>query len=195
MGSIIRIMGLKMIVKYKKNNMEINRKKIYYTENQAINNIGYVFKVSDDIAYARGLLKVQMSEMVKFFMKDGRPIYGIVNYLDNEGVAGITVLGDCTGITALTIVERVYIQPKIYGGSDVLGRILNPLGEPIDGMGEIKSKEYMNIERNAPSIIARKPVREPLETGKITKGNQEFTNYESVKDFNQSVKNFNDSFK
>jgi len=55
----------------------------FYQEN--LDEIGYVFKVSDDIVYARGLLKVQMSEMVRF-EKEGESIYGIVNYLDNEGV-------------------------------------------------------------------------------------------------------------
>jgi F-type H+-transporting ATPase subunit alpha len=162
MEVIIKIMNLRMIIRYSKNNIEM-RRKLYYTE-EDINNIGYVFKVSDEIVYARGLIKVQMSEMVKFLMED-EVIYGIVNYLDNEGIAGITVLGEATGIKAQTIVERVYIQPKVYGGYDVLGRILNPIGEPIDGQGEIKSREYINIEKNAPSIIARKPVREPLETG------------------------------
>lgn len=165
MNEIIKIMKIKLVIKYLKINVNEEIKKIYYSETEDINNLGYVFKVSDDIAYARGLLKVQMSEMVKFLMKDGKIIYGIVNYLDNEGIAGITVLGDSTGITAQTIVERIYMQPKVAGGYDVLGRILNPIGEPIDGMGEIKIKEFLNIERNAPSIIARKPVREPLETG------------------------------
>jgi F-type H+-transporting ATPase subunit alpha len=106
-----------------------------------------------------------MSEMVKFNLKDGEVVYGIVNYLDNEGVAGITVLGDSTGISAQTLVERVYIQPKIQGGYDVLGRILNPLGEPIDGKGKLLTTDQLSIEQIAPSIIARKPVREPLETG------------------------------
>jgi len=119
----------------------------------------------EDLLYVRGLLKVQMSEMVKFVSKEGELMYGIVNYLDNEGVVGITVLGDATGISAQTIVERVYMQPKILGGYEVIGRILNPIGEPLDGEGKIKSNESLNIERNAPSIIARKPVREPLETG------------------------------
>src|SRR6185436_3203065 len=95
----------------------------------------------------------------------GELMYGIVNYLDNEGVAGITILGDATGITAQTIVERAYTQPKIFGGYDVVGRIVNPIGEAIDGEGKIKSNENLNIEKNAPSIIDRKPVREPLETG------------------------------
>jgi len=166
-----------MLVNFSKNNIEGRVEKKFYTENnveidiqqeeinEEINNIGYVFKVSDDIVYARGLLKVQMSEMVKFNLKSGEVLYGIVNYLDNEGVAGITVLGDATGITAQTVAERIFLQPKIYGGYDVLGRVLNPLGETIDGKGVISSDIHINIEKNAPSIIARKPVREPLETG------------------------------
>jgi len=124
-----------------------------------------VFKVSDDIAYARGLIKAQMSEMVSFSLEDGSLLFGIVNYLDNEGVAGITVLGDATNVTAQTVVKRTFNQPKINGGYGVLGRVVNPLGEAIDGQGLIESTIVINIEKNAPSIIARKPVREPLETG------------------------------
>jgi F-type H+-transporting ATPase subunit alpha len=130
-----------------------------------IDDMGYVFKVSDDIVYARGLLKAQMSELVNFENVNNNKLYGIVNYLDNEGVVGITVLGDASNITAQTIVNRTNTQPKIKGGYNVLGRVVNPLGEAIDGKGEIKSDIELNIEKNAPSIIERKPVREPLETG------------------------------
>src|SRR6185436_20661169 len=77
-----------------------------------------------------------------------------------------TVLGDATSITAQTLVERVYEQPKIRSGYDVLGRIINPIGEPIDGKGPLSAaSKLVNIEKNAPSIIDRKPVREPLKTG------------------------------
>ncbi|MGZ5551496.1 MAG: F0F1 ATP synthase subunit alpha [Nitrososphaeraceae archaeon] len=154
-----------MIVIFSKNNIEGSKERKNYVEAEDIDNIGFVFKVSDEIAYARGLLKVQMSEMVKFNLKNNETVFGIVNYLDNEGVAGITVLGDSSGITAQTVVERVYIQPKIQGGYNVLGRILNPIGEPIDGKGNLVTDAQLNIEKVAPSIIARKPVREPLETG------------------------------
>jgi F-type H+-transporting ATPase subunit alpha len=130
-----------------------------------MNDIGYVFKVSDDIAYARGLLQAQMSEMVLFNIEDGEDLYGIVNYLDNEGVAGITVLGDAVNIVANTVVKRTNLQPQIKAGYNVLGRVVNPLGEAIDGLNAIDSDIVVNIEQNAPSIIARKPVREPLETG------------------------------
>jgi F-type H+-transporting ATPase subunit alpha len=134
-------------------------------EEENLNDIGFVFKVSDDIAYARGLLKAQMTEMVTFKLEDEKNLFGIVNYLDNEGVAGITVLGDASVITAQTVVVRSYIQPKIAAGYNVLGRVLNPIGEPLDGEGSLESEMMTNIENNAPSIIARKPVREPLETG------------------------------
>jgi F-type H+/Na+-transporting ATPase subunit alpha len=162
---IVKLFSLNMIINFSKNNIEGNNEKKAYVEVDNINEIGFVFKVSDEIAYARGLLKVQMSEMVKFNLKDGETVFGIVNYLDNEGVAGITVLGDSSGITAQTVVERIYIQPKIQGGYDVLGRILSPIGEPIDGKGKLVDTVELNIEKVAPSIIARKPVREPLETG------------------------------
>jgi F-type H+/Na+-transporting ATPase subunit alpha len=129
-----------------------------------LDNTGVVFKVSDDIAYAKGLLSVRMSEMVCFQTSSG-DLFGIVNYLDNEGVAGITVLGDCSNITANTLVTRTNKQATVKAGYGVLGRVVNPIGEPLDGQGEVKGDIIVNIEQNAPSIIARKPVREPLETG------------------------------
>jgi F-type H+/Na+-transporting ATPase subunit alpha len=165
MNKIIVLFKLNMIINYSKNKIEGNLKNENYAEIDNIDEIGFVYKVSDDIAYARGLLKVQMSEMVKFNLKDNKEIYGIVNYLDNEGAVGITVLGDASGITAQTVVERLYTQPKIAGGYDVLGRIVNPIGEVLDGKGQYSSNEQLMIEKIAPSIIERKPVREPLETG------------------------------
>ena len=98
-----------------------------------INNMGFVFKVSDDIVYARGLLRVQMSEMVRFELEN-ESLFGIVNYLDNEGVAGITVLGDATNITAQTVVVRTYKQPTIGTGYNALSRVVNSIGEAIDVM-------------------------------------------------------------
>jgi len=165
MKEVVFLFNLHMTINFIKNNIENRNEVKNYVEVDNINEIGFVFKVSDDIVYARGLLKVQMSEMVKFTLKDGEVMYGIVNYLDNEGVVGITVLGDASGITAQTVVERNYTQPKLFGGYDVLGRIINPIGEPLDGKGKIVSNDNLNIEKNAPSIIDRKPVREPLETG------------------------------
>jgi len=142
-----------------------NEKRNFYVQEENLNDMGFVFKVSDDIAYARGLLKAQMSEMVTFKLENGKVLLGIVNYLDNEGVAGITVLGDASVVTAQTVVVRSYVQPRISAGYGVLGRVLSPIGEPLDGQGNIESDIIVNIEKNAPSIIARKPVREPLETG------------------------------
>jgi F-type H+-transporting ATPase subunit alpha len=142
-----------------------NEKKNFFSKEENLNDMGFVFKVSDDIAYARGLLKAQMTEMVTFKLENGKVLLGIVNYLDNEGVAGITVLGDASVITAQTVVVRSYVQPRISAGYGVLGRVISPIGEALDGQGNIETEITVNIEKNAPSIIARKPVREPLETG------------------------------
>ena len=172
---IVRFFNLLNVIKFfknspiiiVKNNKFLNQKK-FYSVNEVVNkedldNQGVVFKVSDDIVYAKGLLNVRMSEMVSF--KVGVQLFGIVNYLDNEGVAGITVLGDASSITANTLVIRTFKQATIKAGYSVLGRVVNPVGEALDGKGDIKSEIYVNIEQNAPSIIDRKPVREPLETG------------------------------
>lgn len=174
---IVKFFNLVNIVKFfknfpiviSKNNKLISQKKFYSvldsdsSNQEDLDNQGVVFKVSDDIVYAKGLLNVRMSEMVNF--KVETQLFGIVNYLDNEGVAGITVLGDASSITANTLVVRTFKQATIKAGYSVLGRVVNPVGEALDGKGEIKTDIYVNIEQNAPSIIDRKPVREPLETG------------------------------
>jgi F-type H+/Na+-transporting ATPase subunit alpha len=145
----------------------IYNQKLNYSMNEDLNNVGYVFKVSDDIVYARGLLKAQMSEMVIFRLESNSNVVllGIINYLDNEGVAGITVLGDASILKSQTMVIRTNKQPQISAGYEMLGRVVNPIGEAIDGKGKIEANVTVNIEQKAPSIIARKPVREPLETG------------------------------
>jgi len=172
---IVRFFNLLSIVKFfknfsiivMKNNKMISQKRFYSVVEAAnkedLDNQGVVFKVSDDIVYAKGLLSVRMSEMVSF--KVANQLFGIVNYLDNEGVAGITVLGDASGITANTLVVRTFKQATIKAGYGVLSRVINPVGEALDGKGDIKTEILVNIEQNAPSIIDRKPVREPLETG------------------------------
>lgn len=175
---VVKIFKLLNIVKFFKalpivtikNNKFLNQKRFYSTtdaeatNNEDLDNQGVVFKVSDDIVYAKGLLNVRMSEMVRFQVGLGN-LYGIVNYLDNEGVAGITVLGDATSITANALVVRTFKQATIKAGYNTLGRVVNPVGEALDGKGEIESDIFVDIEQNAPSIIDRKPVREPLETG------------------------------
>jgi len=172
---IVKFFNLLSIVKFfknfpiivTKNNKVISQKNFYSvvedTNKEDLDDQGVVFKVSDDIVYAKGLLNVRMSEMVSFQVDN--PLFGIVNYLDNEGVAGITVLGDASVITANTLVVRTFKQATIKAGYNLLGRVVNPVGEALDGNGEVQSDIYVNIEQNAPSIIDRKPVREPLETG------------------------------
>jgi F-type H+-transporting ATPase subunit alpha len=143
----------------------VNQKLNYNLNNKIenVNDFGFVFQVSDDIVYVKGLLNVRMSEMI--FFQTNKNLFGIVNYLDNEGIAGITVLGDSSQIKANDLVSRTFTQATINVGYEILGRVINPIGESIDGKEEIKTNVKYNIERNAPSIIARKPVREPLETG------------------------------
>jgi F0F1-type ATP synthase alpha subunit len=92
--------------------------KINYKED--INNKDYVFKVSDEIVYERGLIKVQMSEMVKFLM-ECRGIYVIYNHISNADIVSSKIFSEATGLKLRTKEERVYIQiqPKVRGGCDV----------------------------------------------------------------------------
>jgi F-type H+/Na+-transporting ATPase subunit alpha len=121
---------------------------------------GSVLSVGDGVARAYGLEKVQAGELVMF----GNNVEGLVLNL-NEDSVGIAVMGDDSGIREGDIVKRTGRIADVAVGDGVLGRVLNGLGLPIDGKGDIKSTERRTIETKAPGIIARKPVHEPLQTG------------------------------
>jgi F0F1-type ATP synthase alpha subunit len=122
--------------------------KINYKED--INNKDYVFKVSDEIVYARGLIKVQMSEMVKFLM-ECMVIYVIVNNIGNGGIVSSKIFSEATGLKRRTKEECVYIriQPKVRGGCDVQVRE----GKQIGIKRDIKNR---NKKRSLATIVEDK---------------------------------------
>lgn len=122
--------------------------------------IGTVISVGDSIANIYRLDNVLYGEIVTF--ENGTKAM-VQNILENE--VGVILFGDDTDIKEG---DRVYKTGKKAGvpvGKGFIGRVVNPLGEPIDGFGEIEAEDYRPIENEAPSIIARKPVTVPLETG------------------------------
>jgi len=137
----------------------------------SIDDIGHVIKVSDDIVYATGMLKVQMSEVVVFTINPDKVLLGIVNFLDAEGLVGIIVMGDSSYIKAKMRVRRSSGQAWIYCDAHILSKVIDPLGNVL--YGKTLEKTYnshyaydrVKLEQEAPSIIKRQPVREPLETG------------------------------
>jgi F-type H+-transporting ATPase subunit alpha len=123
--------------------------------------IGTVLQVGDGIARVYGLTKVQSGELVEF--ADG--MQGIVLNLEEDNV-GVVLLGRSDEIKEGDTVKRTNKIASIRVGEGMLGRVVNTLGEPIDGKGPILGTTYeMPLERKAPGVIYRQPVNEPLQTG------------------------------
>jgi F-type H+-transporting ATPase subunit alpha len=117
--------------------------------------------VKDGVVQASGLFKVKAGEMVQFVNKD---IYGMALNLEKNTV-GIVVFGNDSEITEGDLVQRTGDLMSINVGEDVLGRVVNALGQPIDGKGPISGTRRLRIERKSPGIITRKSVHEPVQTG------------------------------
>ena len=123
--------------------------------------VGTVLQVGDGIARVYGLTKVQSGELVEF----DNALQGIVLNLEEDNV-GVVLLGKSDGIKEGDTVKRTRKIASINVGEGMLGRVVNTLGEPIDGKGPITGITYeMPIERKAPGVIYRQPVTEPLQTG------------------------------
>ena len=122
--------------------------------------VGTVLQVGDGIARVYGLSKVMASELVEF--SDG--IFGMVLNLEEDNV-GCILFGQSTLIKEGDIVKRTGRLASMPVGEQMLGRVINPLGQPLDGRGPIKTEKTMPIERKAPGVILRQPVKEPLQTG------------------------------
>lgn len=122
--------------------------------------IGTVISVGDGIARIYGLDNVEYSEMVEF--ESG--VKGMALNLEQHSV-GVVIFGDETTISEGDSVKRTGEIVQVKVGRELLGRVVDPLGNPIDGKGAIKSKESHRIDVKAPGIIARHSVHEPMQTG------------------------------
>ena len=125
-----------------------------------IEEIGTVISVGDGIARVYGLEKVMAGELVEF----PGSIYGMVLNLEEDNV-GVVIFGADYMIKEGDIVKRTGRIVEIPVGEGLLGRVVNALGQPIDERGPIDSKEMRRVELKAPGIVARKPVKESLQTG------------------------------
>ncbi len=122
--------------------------------------IGIVTYIGDYIARAYGLTEAMAGEVVEF--SSGHK--GIILNLEEESV-GIAIMGETEGIKEGDIVRRTGKLFEVPVGRAVLGRVINAIGEPIDGLGPIKYEQTRHVEVKAPGVIMRQPVREPLQTG------------------------------
>jgi len=126
----------------------------------SMNEIGTVLTIGDGVARVFGLKNAQNGELVEF----DSGVKGMVLNLETNNV-GIVVLGNDESIKEGSTVKRTEKIVSVPVGDALLGRVVNAIGEPIDGNGEIKATEERNIEVKAPGIIARKSVHEPMQTG------------------------------
>ena len=132
-----------------------------FDSTSSLNEIGSVLTVGDGIARAYGLSNAQYGELVEF----SNGIQGIVLNLEEDNV-GIVLLGSSTDIKEGDTVKRTSRIASVKVGEGIVGRVVDTLGNPIDGKGELKGDLYeMPLERKAPGVIFRQPVNEPLQTG------------------------------
>jgi F-type H+/Na+-transporting ATPase subunit alpha len=131
-----------------------------YEKTVEIQEIGTVLSTGDGIARVYGLDKVAAGELLEF----PHGIYGIALNLEEDNV-GSAIFGETHMIKEGDTVKRTGRIAEVPVGNALIGRVVNALGEPIDGRGPIGTKERRRIEIKAPGIVARQPVKEPLQTG------------------------------
>src|SRR5579859_2001375 len=122
--------------------------------------VGTVVSVGDGIARVYGLDRVMAGELVQF----PHDVVGLALNLEEDNV-GCVLLGEYYAIKEGDQVKRTGKIMSVPVGPALVGRVVNPLGVPIDGRGPIATKEFYPIERIAPGVVDRKPVKEPLQTG------------------------------
>ena len=125
--------------------------------------VGRVISVSDGICWMDGLSDIMYGELVEFYAED-RKMYGMVLDVQPDKV-GCIIFGRYEHIESLTQVRRLGRMAETSVGDELLGRVINPIGDPIDGKGRIWNFEKLPIECPAPPIPDRQPVNVPLETG------------------------------
>ena len=131
-----------------------------YEKKVEVAETGTVLSVGDGIARVYGVEKCMAMELLEFPGK----IYGIALNLEEDNV-GCAILGEDTHIKEGDIVKRTARIAEVPVGDAVIGRVIDPVGNPIDGKGPIEAKEFRRIEMKAPGVIERQPVNEPMYTG------------------------------
>ena len=125
-----------------------------------IYDVGTVLQVGDGIAHVYGLSQVMASELVEF----PNDVFGMVLNLEEDSV-GCVLFGDTTLVKEGDKVKRTKRVTSMPVGEEMLGRVITPLGVPIDGKGPISTTEFLPVERKALGVIQRQPVKDPLQTG------------------------------
>lgn len=125
-----------------------------------IYDVGTVVQIGDGVARLYGLTKCMASELIEF----PHGVFGMVLNLEEDNV-GCILFGDYTLVKEGDQVRRTRRVASMPVGEEMMGRVINPLGQPVDGRGPINTKKFLPIERKALGVIQRQPVKEPLQTG------------------------------
>jgi F-type H+/Na+-transporting ATPase subunit alpha len=131
-----------------------------YEQTVSVDEVGSVINVGDGIAHIHGLEKAMYGEMLAF----PHDVFGITLNLEEEEV-GAVLLGESSELKEGDTVKRTNTIMSVPVGDELIGRVVNPLGQPEDDKGPITAKQRSPIERLAPGVLDRQPVREPLQTG------------------------------
>lgn len=132
----------------------------HYDDKLDINEVGVVTYIGDGIARAHGLNNVLANELLEF----DNGSYGIAQNLESNDV-GIIILGNFDDIREGDQVKRTGEIMRVPVGDELIGRVVNPLGQPVDGLGDIKTSKTRPIEASAPGVMQRQSVNQPLQTG------------------------------
>ncbi len=131
-----------------------------YESKLEMESVGTVLQVGDGIARIWGLEDAMMSELVQF----PNDIIGMVLNLEEDSV-GVAVFGDVQAVKEGDTVRRTGKVAQVPAGKALIGRVVNPLGQPLDGKGPIVTDKFRVLEGNAPGVTHRQPVKEPVQTG------------------------------
>lgn len=131
-----------------------------YESQIQVSDVGTVIQIGDGIARAHGLDNVMSGELVEF----ANGVMGMALNLEENNV-GIVILGPYTGIKEGDEVRRTGRIMEVPVGEALIGRVVNPLGQPVDGLGPVETTETRPIESPAPGVMDRRSVHEPLQTG------------------------------
>ncbi len=131
-----------------------------YETDVDIKEVGIVISVGDGIARVYGLDRVMSNELLEF----PKDVFGLALNLEEDSV-GVVLLGESHRIKEGDIVKRTHRIMQVPSGQGMVGRVVNPLGEPLDEKGPIHTEAHMMVERLAPGVVDRMPVKEPLQTG------------------------------
>ena len=131
-----------------------------YNNDIDVAEVGEIIEVGDGVARASGLENVMSSELVEL----PNDVFGMALNLEQDNV-GLVLFGDTTKVKEGDIAKRTGKVVEVPVGKEMLGRVVDPLGQPLDGKGPINSSKSLPVERKALGVMARSPVNEPLQTG------------------------------